>query len=161
MPSSNADDLSVGDVFAPQADSEQSVIDIPANHRRANAHMGTMSPPEQTAKGLNGFANKTLNENKQRRKKKNNQFGPACATVRGFTLGSGDEESDLSAASSRTPSRPPTAFDGASPLAQASTGHGVSALKLQLSTLNLSDDTAGSGLISKTPSAANRDLDQL
>lgn len=156
MPSSNADDLSVGDVFAPQADSEQSVIDIPANHRRPNAHMGTMPPPEQTAKGFNEFANKTLNENKQRRKKKKNQFVPACATVRGFTpLASGDEESDFSAASSRTPSRPPTGLDGASPLAQASAGHGVSALKLQLSTLNLSDDTAGSGLVSKTPSAAS------
>ena len=154
MPSSTTDDLSVGDVFAPQADSEQSVIDIPANHRRPNAHMGTMSPPEQT-KGFNGFANQALNENKQRRKKKNNQFGPACATVRGFTLASGDEESDFSAASSRTPSRPPTALDGASPLAQASTGHGVSALKLQLSTLNLSENAAGSGLVSQTPSVAS------
>lgn len=154
MPSSTTDDLSVGDVFAPQADSEQSVIDIPANHRRPNAHMGTMSPPEQT-KGFNGFANQALNENKQRRKKKNNQFGPACATVRGFTLASGDEESDFSAASSRTPSRPPTALDGASPLAQASTCHGVSALKLQLSTLNLSENAAGSGLVSQTPSVAS------
>jgi serine/threonine protein kinase len=154
MPSSTTDDLSVGDVFAPQADSEQSVIDIPANHRRPNAHMGTMSPPDQT-KGFNGFANQALNENKQRRKKKNNQFGPACATVRGFTLASGDEESDFSAASSRTPSRPPTALDGASPLAQASTGHGVSALKLQLSTLNLSENAAGSGLVSQTPSVAS------
>ncbi|OQE30880.1 hypothetical protein PENFLA_c002G10149 [Penicillium flavigenum] len=154
MPSSTTDDLSVGDVFAPQADSEQSVIDIPANHRRPNAHMGTMPPPEQT-KGFNEFANQALNENKQRRKKKNNQFGPACATVRGFTLASGDEESDFSAASSRTPSRPPTALDGASPLAQASTGHGVSALKLQLSTLNLSENAAGSGLVSQTPSVAS------
>ncbi|KAJ5485824.1 hypothetical protein N7530_000124 [Penicillium desertorum] len=154
MPSSTTDDLSVGDVFAPQADSEQSVIDIPANHRRPNAHMGTMSPPDQT-KAFNGFANQALNENKQRRKKKNNQFGPACATVRGFTLASGDEESDFSAASSRTPSRPPTALDGASPLAQASTGHGVSALKLQLSTLNLSENAAGSGLVSQTPSVAS------
>ncbi|KAJ6180829.1 hypothetical protein N7519_011290 [Penicillium mononematosum] len=154
MPSSTTDDLSVGDVFAPQADSEQSVIDIPANHRRPNAHMGTMPPPEQT-KGFNGFANQALSDNKQRRKKKNNQFGPACATVRGFTLASGDEESDFSAASSRTPSRPPTALDGASPLAQASTGHGVSALKLQLSTLNLSENAAGSGLVSQTPSVAS------
>ncbi|CAG7947800.1 unnamed protein product [Penicillium nalgiovense] len=154
MPSSTTDDLSVGDVFAPQADSEQSVIDIPANHRRPNAHMGTMSPPEQT-KGFNGFANQALNENKQRRKKKSNQFGPSCATVRGFTLTSGDEESDFSAASSRTPSRPPTALDGASPLTQASTGHGVSALKLQLSTLDLSENAAGSGLVSQTPSVAS------
>ncbi|KAI2721627.1 hypothetical protein DTO027I6_1195 [Penicillium roqueforti] len=156
MPS---DDWSVGDVFAPQADSEQSAIDIPANHRRHNAHMG-ISPPEQTTKGFNGYTNQTLNENmlpKQKRKKKKNQFGPACATVRGFTpLASGDEESDFSAASSRAPSCPPTALGGASPLIQASTGHGVSALKLQLNTLSLSDDTAGlGGLVSKTPSVAS------
>ncbi|KAJ5257601.1 hypothetical protein N7524_009157 [Penicillium chrysogenum] len=110
MPSSTTDDLSVGDVQSPSP-------------QCTHGHYVT---PEQT-KGFNGFANQALNENKQRRKKKNNQFGPACATVRGFTLASGDEESDFSAASSRTPSRPPTALDGASPLAQASTGHGLAA----------------------------------
>ncbi|KAJ5158431.1 uncharacterized protein N7500_008082 [Penicillium coprophilum] len=160
MPSSNADDLSVGDVFAPQADS---VVDIPANHRRPNAHMGTMSSPEQTTHQFNGFENQTLNENmlpKQRRNKKKHQFVPARATVHGFTpLASGDEESDFSAASSRAPSRPPTALGGASPLVQAPTGHGVSALKLQLNTLNLSDTTGPSGLVSQTPSVYS-DSDQ-
>ncbi|KXG48988.1 uncharacterized protein PGRI_028580 [Penicillium griseofulvum] len=160
MPSSNADDLSVGDVFAPQADS---VIDIPTNHRRPNAHTGIMSPPEQTAKEFNGFANQTLNENMlpKRGKKKKGQFVSTCATVHGFTpLASGDEESDFSAASSRAPSRPPTALGGASPLVQAPAGHGVSALKLQLNTLNLSDNTTGSsGLVSQTPSVYS-DSDQ-
>ncbi|KAJ5793887.1 AGC-kinase C-terminal [Penicillium paradoxum] len=148
MPSSNADDLSVGDVFAPQADSEQSVIDIPANHRRPDAHMENMSPPKQLANGFSGFANQTLKANmmpksQRRRNKKKNEVAPACATVHGFTpLPSGDEESDFSAASSRAPSRPPTALDGSSVLVHASTGHGVSALKLQLNTLSLSDNAA-------------------
>ncbi|KAJ5577066.1 AGC-kinase C-terminal [Penicillium sp. DV-2018c] len=140
MPPVNADDLSVGDVFAPQADGEQSVIDIPSNHHVSKAHEGTMGPPKQRIK-----------------KKKKDQIGPACATVRGFTpLQSGDEESDFSATSSRAPSRPPTARGGASPLAQASTGHGVSALKLQLSSLDLSDAPAPTnGLVSQTPSNAS------
>jgi hypothetical protein len=101
-----------------------------------NAHMGTMSPPEQT-KGFNGFANQALNENKQRRKKKwlffffrrclfslrawfANPLNPFVCSGGDIVPMSGDEESDFSAASSRTPSRPPTALDGASPLAQAS-----------------------------------------
>lgn len=162
MPSSNTDDLSVGDVFALQADIEQSGVDIPANHHRPNAHMGTMSPPKQPTNGFNGFPNQMLNANimpkEQRRKnKKKNQVAPACATVHGFTpLASADEESDFSTTSSRAPSRPPTAFDGASPQIQPSAGHGVSALKLQLNTLSLSDNTAGiNGIVSQTPSVAS------
>jgi serine/threonine protein kinase len=162
MPSVNADDLSVGDVFAPQADSEQSVIDIPTNHRSSKAHGGTMPPPKQQVNGLHGFANQTFNTDiiskpQRRKNKKKNQVGPACATVHGFTpLPSGDEESDFSTTSSRAPSRPPTARDGASPMVQASTGHGVSALKLQLSTLNLPDTpVAINGLVSQTPSVAS------
>ncbi|CAG8948457.1 unnamed protein product [Penicillium salamii] len=158
MPSSQADDLSVGDVFAPQADSEQSVIDGPANHRLPIAHMD--APPK--AKGFTGLANPTLTPDllpkSQRRKTKRRTEAPvaACATVHGFTpLASGDEESDFSAASSRAPSRPPTALGGASPLVQPATGHGVSALKLQLNTLNLSDSADVSELVSKTPSIAS------
>ncbi|CAG8067621.1 unnamed protein product [Penicillium salamii] len=158
MPSSQADDLSVGDVFAPQADSEQSVIDGPANHRLHIAHMD--APPK--AKGFTGLANPTLTPDllpkSQRRKTKRRTEAPvaACATVHGFTpLASGDEESDFSAASSRAPSRPPTALGGASPLVQPATGHGVSALKLQLNTLNLSDSADVSELVSKTPSIAS------
>ncbi|KAJ5135290.1 Serine/threonine protein kinase [Penicillium bovifimosum] len=161
MPSVNAEDLSVGDVFAPQADSEQSVIDIPTNHRASKAHEGTMPPPKQQVNGPNGLANQKFNadmwKRPRRKVKKKNQVAPACATVRGFTpLASGDEESDFSTTSSRAASRPPTARDGASPLAQASTGHGISALKLQLSTLNLPDDPAATnGLVSQTPSVAS------
>lgn len=160
MPSSHADDLSVGDVFAPQADSEQSVIDPSTNHRLPNAHMGNISTPK--AKGLTGLANPALTPDllpkSQRRKNKKRTEAPAaaCATVHGFTpMASGDEESDFSAASSRAPSRPPTALGGASPLAQPSNGHGVSALKLQLSTLNLSDQADISELVSQTPSIAS------
>ncbi|KAJ5561546.1 Serine/threonine protein kinase [Penicillium sp. DV-2018c] len=163
MPPVNADDLSVGDVFAPQADGEQSVIDIPSNHHVSKAHEGTMGPPKQRVNGPNGLVTQGFNADvwtpprRKIKKKKKDQIGPACATVRGFTpLQSGDEESDFSATSSRAPSRPPTARGGASPLAQASTGHGVSALKLQLSSLDLSDAPAPTnGLVSQTPSNAS------
>ncbi|KAJ6019125.1 hypothetical protein N7499_009716 [Penicillium canescens] len=167
MPSSTVnDDLSVADVFSPQADLAQSSMDIPTNHRRPDAHMCNMSPPRMN-NGFGDFAKPGLNPHmkpQRRKNKKKNQVGPACSTVRGFTpLASGDEESDFSAASSRTPSRPPTSLGGGSPLAQPSTGHGVSALKLQLNNLSLADNTgATSGLASQTPSvvSAFSDSDQ-
>jgi serine/threonine protein kinase len=169
MPSSTVnDDLSVADVFSPQADLAQSSMDIPTNHRRPDAHMGNLSPP-RINNGFGDFAKPGLNahmlpKSQRKKNKKKNQVGPGCSTVRGFTpLPSGDEESDFSAASSRAPSRPPTALDGGSPLVQPSTGHGVSALKLQLNTLSLADNTgATSGLASQTPSviSAFSDSDQ-
>jgi len=99
---------------------------------------------------------------KQRRKKKKkqgDQADPALSTVRGFTpLASADEDSDFSTTSSRAAdSRPTTSLGGASPLAQPVTGHGVSALKLQLDSLSLSDkpSAGSSGLCSETPSNAS------
>jgi serine/threonine protein kinase len=167
MPSSTVnDDLSVADVFSPQADLAQSSMDIPTNHRRPDAHMCNMSAPRMN-NGFGDFAKPGLNPHmkpQRRKNKKKNQVGPGCSTVRGFTpLASGDEESDFSAASSRAPSRPPTSLGGGSPLVQPSTGHGVSALKLQLNNLSLADNTgATSGLASQTPSvvSAFSDSDQ-
>ncbi|KAJ5584542.1 Serine/threonine-protein kinase psk1 [Penicillium hispanicum] len=165
------DDLSVGDVFTPQADSAQP-SEIPTNHHDADIHMGErLSPRKQMANykadGGNTMQPPPFNPNlltgKQRRKNKKKkqaaQADPARSIVRGFTpLASADEDSDYSATSSRAAdSRPATAVGGASPLAQPAAGHGVSALKLQLDSLSLSGQpTAGtSGLCSETPSNAS------
>ncbi|KAF3387604.1 hypothetical protein F1880_001125 [Penicillium rolfsii] len=143
MPSSAPpDDISVGDVFTPQADITQpSAVDIPANHRAPAVHMGIdqMSPRKQMANykanGENMMQPPPFHPNllsgKQRRKAKKKkqaaQADPAVSTVRGFTpLASADEDSDFSTTSSRAAeSRPATSKGGASPRAQSSTGHGL------------------------------------
>jgi serine/threonine protein kinase len=175
MPSSAPpDDISVGDVFTPQADIAQpSPVDIPANHRAPAVHMGDdqLSPREQMANYRSNGDNlmqppafhPILLSGKQRRKAKKKkqaaQADPALSTVRGFTpLASADEDSDFSTTSSRaTESRPATSKGGASPRAQPNSGHGVSALKLQLDLLSLSGKpTAGrGGFGSGTPSNAS------
>lgn len=161
------DDISVGDVFTPQADSAQPSVDIPTNHHGLDIHMGErLSPRKQMANYENGDTmmqppvfHPNLLTGRQRRKKKKKQASPADparSTVRGFTpLASADEDSDFSATSSRAGSRPATS--SASPLVQPTNGHGVSALKLQLDSLSLSGKpTAGSsGLCSGTPSNAS------
>lgn len=166
--SAHPGDLSVGDVFTPQADSAQPSVEISTNHQSLETHMGQRLSPQKpatndTANGDNAMQPPTFHPNlltgKQRRKKKKkqaNQADPARSTVHGFTpLASGDEDSDLSATSSRAPDSRP--IGGASPLAQPVAGHGVSALKLQLDSLSLSGKpTAGtSGLCSETPSNAS------
>lgn len=165
------DDISVGDVFTPQADSAQPSIDLPTNHHGADVHMGDrLSPRKQMANyGANGdnamqppVFHPNLLTGKQRRKKKKkqgNEADPALSTVRGFTpLASADEDSDFSTTSSRAAdSRPTTSLGGGSPLAQPATGHGVSALKLQLDSLSLAGkpSAGSSGLCSETPSNAS------
>lgn len=171
MPSSAPpDDLSVGDVFTPQADSVQlAAVDIPLDHRAAGDD--ELSPRKQMANhrphGDNMMHPPALSPNllsgKRRRKAKKKkqavQADPALATVRGFTpLASADEDSDFSTTSSRaTESRPATSKGGTSPRAQPHTGHGVSVLKLQLDSLSLSEKpTAGRrGFCSGTPSNAS------
>jgi serine/threonine protein kinase len=164
------DDLSVGDVFTPQADSAQP-SDLPTNHHGPDVHMGErLSPRKQMANyGANEdnaiqppVFHPNLLTGKQRRKKKKkqaNQADPALSTVRGFTpLASADEDSDFSTTSSRAAdSRPATSLGGASPLSQPVAGHGVSALKLQLDSLSLAGKPSAStsGLCSETPSNAS------
>lgn len=159
------DDLSVGDVFTPQADSAQLRENL-ANHHGAEVHMGDrLSPRKQPAayeeNGMQPPAFPTLLTGRQRRKKKKKQIGsadPALSTVHGFTpLASADEDSDFSTSSRAADSRPATSVGGASPHVQPIAGHGVSALKLQLDSLSLpGKPTAGaSGLCSATPSNAS------
>lgn len=162
------DDISVGDVFTPQADSPQPSVDIPTNHQGLNVHMGErLSPRKQMANYGNKEDNMlppvfhpTLLTGRQRRKKKKKQASqadPARSTVRGFTpWASADEDSDFSTTSSRAAdSRPATG--GASPLVQPANGHGVSALKLQLDSLSLSGKPSpgSTGVCSGTPSNAS------
>ncbi|KAJ5728367.1 Serine/threonine-protein kinase psk1 [Penicillium malachiteum] len=165
------DDLSVGDVFTPQADNVQASVEIPTNQHGAVVHMGDRLSPrkEMTNYTINrdsamkppAFNQDLLTGKAQRRKKKKkqgNQADPARSTVHGFTpLASADEDSDFSTKSSRIgESRHPIVSVGGSPRVQA-TAHGVSALKLQLDSLNLAGKpTAGtSGLCSETPSNAS------
>ena len=150
------DDLSVGDVFTPQADGVQPSVETPANHAHPDLHM-----QHGGANGQNAPFHPLLT-GKQRRKKKKKQAShadPARSTVRGFTpLASGDEDSDFSTTSSRAAdSRTNTSLPGASPLALPVIGNGVSALKLQLDSLSLSGKPSAATSVrgSGTPSNAS------
>ncbi|OOF96602.1 hypothetical protein ASPCADRAFT_206787 [Aspergillus carbonarius ITEM 5010] len=174
------DDISVMDVFSPQADMSHSHNEIiMGDTPEAGFRMSARSPQRQQgpmikgtgAHGVNPFPAPELNAHPlvakaDRRKKKKkqavHQVAPALSTVRGFTpRGSGDEDSDLSAASSRAPSSHPRASvgtNGGSPLVQPAAGCGVSALKLQLDSLNLSSNGSRAGpteLCAETPSNAS------
>lgn len=165
MDSSNhPEDLSVGDVFTPQADIAQPSAEVPTNHHGPDVHMGDKPfSREQTANSrTNGDSamvppafNPTLLPGKSPRRKKNKkkQIGPvdpALSTVRGFNPA--DEDSDFSTTSSI-----PATSSGGSPLVQPAGGHGVSALKLQLDALSLSGKPAAgtNGTCSETPSNAS------
>ncbi|KAF9889136.1 serine/threonine protein kinase psk1 [Aspergillus nanangensis] len=171
------EDLSVGDVFTPQADIARSPDRMNLDRKNDMGFRMTDGSPEHkknstTKGGVNGqpFPAPNFNANplarKDRgRKKKKQQYSavaPAISTVRGFTpMASGDEESDLSASSSRAPSsRPRVGKNGSSPLAQPVSSIGVSALKLQLDSLSLSGNPRPCGappsdIYSETPSNAS------
>ncbi|EAU34980.1 serine/threonine-protein kinase psk1 [Aspergillus terreus NIH2624] len=173
---SSHDDLSVGDVFTPQADIARSPDGMHLDPKRDTGFRMTGGSPErkQTSPskdpdGTQPFPAPNLNMNPlarkrdrgRKKKKQGNHVAPAISTVRGFNpVGSGDEESDLSAASSRAPSSHPRPVgkNGDSPRAKAS-GAGVSALKLQLDSLNISNGSVSpctqSDLGSEPPSNAS------
>lgn len=160
MHSSNPvhDDLSVGDVFTPQADSPQPHTGIdsikPVAGFRTNETSPQRKPATNSKEAPNGcpFPIPAINANplagngdnhKRKKKAQCNDVPPALSTVRGFTpLGSGDEASDISATSSRAPSlRSPSATrNGVSPVLKPTSGCGVSALKSQLDSLQISDN---------------------
>ncbi|PWY92602.1 serine/threonine protein kinase [Aspergillus heteromorphus CBS 117.55] len=172
------DDLSVGDVFSPQADMSHSYKETTFHDPQDAGCRTSARSPQRTqgpmTKGLavhgNAFPAPELNANPlaakaDRRKKKKkhavHEVAPVINTVRGFTpRGSGDEDSDMSAASSRAPSsrpRAPAGANGGSPLIQPAAACGVSALKLQLDSMSLTGNGNGSrsGLRSETPSNAS------
>ncbi|KAF7715519.1 Serine/threonine-protein kinase [Penicillium ucsense] len=133
------DDLAVADIFTPQADNAQPArAETPADLATEQAPQADKMMPPPT------FHPDLLSGKQRRKAKKKKQYvaaDPAPSTVRGFTpLASADEDSDFSVSSSRAAeSHPMEAVGGASPRAQPSTAHGVSALKLQLDSLSLSE----------------------
>jgi len=172
-----SDDLSVGDVFSPQIEEPQcwADIDMAVENKELGFAMKSDRPWTPTlgthfsaardgslgafpTRASNGQA---INEKSSRRKKKKKhkapqvevgQAAPALSTVRGFTpMASGDEDSDISAAGSRTmsPRLVPTG--------------GISALKLQLDALSLSGPLQASKVDSETTSNATviSDCDQV
>lgn len=142
-------DLSVGDVFSPQAGLEmetepsQQHPGSPIDPPRSNAN----GPQVAGKAGLAAHAAPVppLHEKAAHRKKKKRQQRrvadvevghntPALSTVRGFTpMASGDEDSDFSAAGSQTMS------PQLNPIPTSNTSIGISALKLQLDALSLSE----------------------
>ncbi|GCB25147.1 serine/threonine-protein kinase psk1 [Aspergillus awamori] len=170
------DDISVGDVFSPQADMSHSHKDINMSDApETGFRMSARSPQRKQGPmikgpgvhGGNPFPAPELNAHPlaakaDRRKKKKKQVvhevAPALSTVRGFTpRGSADEDSDRSAASSRAPSSHPrtrAGTNGGSPLVQPAAGCGVSALKLQLDSMSLSGNGTRAGP-AETPSNAS------
>ncbi|KAL4778111.1 kinase-like domain-containing protein [Aspergillus varians] len=169
------DDLSVGDVFSPQADMYHSKVedDFNAANQQTGFRISSRSPDRKPGPAINDrspFPAPKLGENPltakaNRRKKKKKlaqaQAASALSTVRGFTpRGSGDEDSDFSTTSSRAPgsqSQPPAGSNGTSPMLQPASGGGISALRLQLDSMNLSGNSPrrkiADGLCSATATA--------
>ncbi|KAL4884684.1 kinase-like domain-containing protein [Aspergillus karnatakaensis] len=176
-PPTAQDDLSVGDVFSPQADMCHSQLEDDFSHssQPTGFRMSARSPdrkPGPTAQNISPFPGPKLDANplsakgnRRKKKKKQNPVAPAPAltTVRGFTpRGSGDEDSDFSTTSSYAPSSQPRGHAGstsASPMLQPVSGSGISALRLQLDSMNLSGNSprrrAADGMCSATPSNAS------
>ncbi|KAI9889834.1 MAG: serine/threonine protein kinase psk1 [Vezdaea aestivalis] len=93
---------------------------------------------------------------RKRKKKAVNKASPAMKTIRGFTpAGSGDEDSDWSAARSTATATPrihELASGSSSPTMRPSSSSsqgGISALKLQLDTLNLNSVSRKSSLVAR------------
>ncbi|KAL4979307.1 kinase-like domain-containing protein [Aspergillus desertorum] len=176
-PSTAHDDLSVGDVFSPQADMCHSETEdvFKADSQQTGFRMSARSPERRRCLALNEpgpFTKLDMNQltvkGNKRKKKKQAQLdaGAALSTVRGFTpRASSDEDSDFSTGS-RAPSSQPRALAGSnagSPMLQPVSGGGISALRLQLGSMNLSENSSENsssrktvgGLCSATPSNAS------
>ncbi|KAL4810410.1 kinase-like domain-containing protein [Aspergillus unguis] len=168
------DDLSVGDVFSPQADMCQPRVEDSFNtaSQQTGFRMSSRSPDRKPGPDLNekfptpklDAASLTAKDNRRKKKKKAAQAQPsALSTVRGFNpRGSGDEDSDFSTTSSCAPishPRHPAGSGSASPMLQPISGSGVSALRLQLDSMNISGNSprrkAADGFCSATPSNAS------
>ncbi|KAI9373730.1 kinase-like domain-containing protein [Aspergillus egyptiacus] len=176
-PATHQDDLSVGDVFSPQADMCHSKVEDDFNSgQETRFRMSARSPDRKPDPVIRDpserspfpapklGANSLNAKSRRRKKKKQPEVQEALSTVRGFTpRGSGDEDSDISTTSSYVPGsqpRVPTGSSGASPLLQPAAGGGISNLRLQLDSMSLSGnrprrDAAAESLCSATPSNAS------
>jgi serine/threonine protein kinase len=169
------DDLSVGDVFSPQVEQSQCPTDMDVDKPDIGFQMKPDGSPlrqvaisNSSSKVLPGngpfpvphLNGHQLDEKTARRKKKKNKkkqpvaelevghATPALSTVRGFTpMASGDEDSDFSTAGSRAIS------PHINPMGNGNISSGISALKLQLDALSLSNSRPSSRATgSQTPS---------
>lgn len=159
---STMEDLSVGDVFSSQAETSQAPLEMVVDQSQAGFHMRPYDSPLRLPEASQTFGGKEvqgnvpvagstasqLHEKAARRKKKKKQRvaeidvghgSAALSTVRGFTpMASGDEDSDFSTAGSRTMSPRLNAISNGQP------STGISALKLQLDALSLSESRPAS-----------------
>ncbi|OJJ00370.1 hypothetical protein ASPVEDRAFT_561573 [Aspergillus versicolor CBS 583.65] len=176
-PTTIQDDLSVGDVFSPQADMSHSRAEDDFNATttpQTGFRMSSRSPDRKPGPAINEpnpfpapklDANPLTAKSNRRKKKKKQaqvQAAQALSTVHGFTpRGSGDEDSDFSTTSSCAPNsqqRAAVGSNGASPMLQPASGGGISALRLQLDSMNLSGNAPRrkvDGQCSATPSNAS------
>lgn len=150
-PNCTMDDLSVGDVFSSQMDMdlENEGVKDNASNRLGHAQAGEDPAPSRTNLHPAGPQVFQLHEKAaSRRKKKKGKRAdvevghgnPALSTVRGFTpMASGDEDSDMSTAGSRVMSPQLNAVP------TTNMPSGISALKLQLDALSLSERIPRSG----------------
>ncbi|KAJ9223175.1 hypothetical protein DTO280E4_6883 [Paecilomyces variotii] len=170
---SGHDDLSVGDVFTPQADLNLQMDTEKVEETGFNMRTDCPAPrrvpsiiPEEKGRHPNGAptahrasANTPRKKKKKPRAIQENQLAPALSTVRGFTPApSGDEDSDFSNTGScvMSPRLNPLPGNADSPVTRpASACGGISALKLQLDSLSLSGSRVSSKLGSQTPSNAS------
>lgn len=186
-----SDDLSVGDVFSPQIETPQFLADIDMAFENKEPGLAMKSDRPWTPKpGLHSSAARdgslaafpmrapngpAISEKSSRRKKKKKhkvtqveagQAAPALSTIRGFTpMASGDDDSDISTAGSRTmsPRLVPTGNGNHVSVHPSSVCGGISALKLQLDALSLSEPLQMSKVDSETPNNATviSDCDQV
>ncbi|KAL2868327.1 AGC family serine/threonine-protein kinase [Aspergillus lucknowensis] len=177
-PATAQSDLSVCDVFSPQADMSHSKVEDDFNARHQTGFRMSARSPDRKAGSTASTGEQvsfpvpklevsplSVKSNRRKKKKKQHQvhMAPALSTVHGFTpRGSGDDDSDFSSTSACAPSsRPhgPAGSHGSSPMLQPASGGGISALRLQLDSMSLSGNSprrkAADTFSSATPSNAS------
>ncbi|KAG9904325.1 hypothetical protein KCU98_g6885, partial [Aureobasidium melanogenum] len=123
----------------------------------------TMSPPGTAAEPLSAILKSDLMKNKRKKKKKGGMApaAPAQNVIRGFEtpITSGGEESDVSTCPSPLMTPRMRGMNGAanSPRLSASSGSGISALKMQLDALSLSRPSSSPSMTRENSTTSNFD----
>ncbi|KAI4745487.1 serine/threonine protein kinase-like protein [Aureobasidium sp. EXF-12298] len=123
----------------------------------------TMSPPGTAAEPLSAILKSDLMKNKRKKKKKGGMApaAPAQNVIRGFEtpITSGGEESDVSTCPSPLMTPRMRGMNGAanSPRLSASSGSGISALKMQLDALSLSRPPSSPSMTRENSTTSNFD----
>lgn len=163
------DDLSVSDVFSPQADhshlqSETNLLEQSndfelrdADNLKETRGRAVGIRLQDSDRSTNQLMEITKRHKKRTKGRSKEEVAAALSTVRGFApMASGDEDSDVSNRSSRVLSHPAAAY-GHSPIVRPASASGVSVLKFQLDALSLSGSRTQRGLKSGqyTPTPSN------